>query len=70
LQKYGDASGEVSFMETGEKNLKRTKAFEFRGFVNINFSHDAKTAFAELPRCGTSPESSRKGGGGIYRPLA
>jgi hypothetical protein len=50
--------------------LKRAKAFEFRGFVNIIFSHDAKTAFAEMSRCGTSPESSRKGGGGIYRPLA
>jgi hypothetical protein len=49
--------------------LKRAKAFEFRGFVNLIFSHDAKTAFAEMSRCGTSPESSRKGGGGKYRPL-
>jgi len=50
--------------------LKRAKAFEFRGFVNIIFSHDAKTAFAELPRYRTSPESRRKGGGGKYRPVA
>jgi hypothetical protein len=35
-------------METREKNLKRAKAFKFRGFVNFIFSHDVKTAFAEL----------------------
>jgi len=48
LQKIRDASGEVSSIETGEKNLKIAKALRYS----------------------TSPESSRKGGGGIYRPLA
>jgi len=57
-------------MGTGEKNLKMAKAFGFRGFANFIFSHDVKTAFAGLPRCGTSPEFSRKGGGGKYRPVA
>jgi len=51
-----DASGEVSSMETGEKNLKMAKAFGFRGFLNFIFSNDFKTVMAGYPRYSTSPE--------------
>ena len=49
MQKIRDASGEVSSIETGEKNLKMAKAIGFTVFLDFMFSHDVKTAFAGLP---------------------
>jgi hypothetical protein len=60
----------VSAVETGDKVLKKAKAFCFGWIIDFSFTDDVQTADAVLDWNDTSSESRGKGGDGKFRPLA